>query len=325
MAGSDTAATRSIASGLVSAEPGPATECRVCATEPPLAWDWPKRLEKNSPMPAPTAAPPATGAAEAEPEVVSVRALAAAVGFGASAGFATVRPVDPSCVGPSPADGAIEGLRHAVGAVVRGGVNCGAGLAAAEKDPVEPGCAATEDAPGAALRVAVDQVVFGTFDGRDRTDATDVGIVVRVVVAWNGTTPDFVWVENVGMLGLLDEGGGATGAAVICDGPRIGVVGARLDKLWRGSTRRIGAFARGGTALTMRGPDCTGPPGACIDAELAARGVEVASAGALSPASRYDLSLSSIASARSLTGRSSLKNSALLRSEIARAGCFCAR
>ena len=191
------------------------------------------------------------------------------------------------------ADRATSGLRQAVGAEVRGGVNTGAGCAVVANELAVTcvgvvtcvGTAAAAVDVGAPLLVAVDHDASGTLEGRDRTEATVVGIVVRVVIVVGGGLPRVVCVENAGIL-LLVWAGGATATADVCDEPRIGAVGGRLDRLCRGSTRRTGASTRGGAVLTIRGPEAAGPPGAWIDAELGARGVDVASAGAWRPASR---------------------------------------
>lgn len=184
------------------------------------------------------------------------------------------------------ADRATSGLRQSVGAEVRGGVNTGAGCAVVANELAVTcvGTAADVDV-GAPLLVAVDHDASGTLEGRDRTEATVVGIVVRVVIVVGGGLPRVVCVENAGIL-LLVWAGGATAATDVCDEPRIGAVGGRSERLCRGSTRRTGASTRGGAVLTIRGPEVTGPPGAWIDAELGARGVDVASAGAWRPASR---------------------------------------
>ena len=185
------------------------------------------------------------------------------------------------------ADRATSGLRQAVGAEVRGGVNTGAGCAVVANELAVTcvGTAAADVDVGAPLLVAVDHDASGTLEGRDRTEATVVGIVVRVVIVVGGGLPRVVCVENAGIL-LPVWAGGATAATDVCDEPRIGAVGGRSDRLCRGSTRRTCASTRGGAVLTIRGPEATGPPGAWIDAELGARGVDVASAGAWRPASR---------------------------------------
>ena len=173
---------------------------------------------------------------------------------------------------------------------MRGGVNRDAVSPGVATGRVATGAGARAAEPGSTLRVAVDHAAVGTFAGRERTEATAVGTDVRVVMVGDGArvdgwTPGSVCVVKAGMLALCVLGG-ATGAVTACDEPRIGADGGRFDRLRRGSTRRTGAFTRGGAVLTIRGPEVTGPLGAWMEAEFSARGVEVASAGAWRPASR---------------------------------------